>query len=245
MSDRRPDRSVVSTGPIRAVALVCARDEEAQIGGTVEALASMPAIEDVFVVDDGSSDRTCERATEAGARVIRLHRRHGKGGAMTAGAAALAESGPYDVLVLSDADIGDDAHEMASLIGAVAADVADLAIARMRRPQGAGGLGLVKALARWGVRRIGGPHLDAPLSGQRALSRSLVDALGGFAPGYAAEVDMTIRAVGLGFRVREFDTSMGFVPSKDDVRGIVHRARQFAAVASALWRNRAVRVGRA
>lgn len=231
------DRSVHGIGPVRAVALVAARDEARRVGATVRALGALPAVERVVVVDDGSGDGTGETAREAGGEVLIMPKPMGKGGALNAGLATLAGD-PYDVLLLVDADVGDDAHEMAQLIGAVARGAMDLAVARMRPRGTPQGLGVVKAVARAGVRAHGGGEVLAPLSGQRALKREVADALGGFAEGYAVEVDMTVRALDLGFRVGEVDTQMGFDTTAGDLAGFSHRARQLRDVLRALWRNR-------
>ncbi|TMK82640.1 MAG: glycosyltransferase, partial [Actinobacteria bacterium] len=68
-------------------ALVPARNEAARIGETVRALRSVPDVGEVIVIDDASTDDTAVRATEAGAAVLRLAARRGKGGALLAGLA--------------------------------------------------------------------------------------------------------------------------------------------------------------
>lgn len=55
----------------------------------------------VLVVDDGSSDSTAAQAEAAGARVLRLERNLGKGGAVAAGVRELTA----EVIVLLDADL--------------------------------------------------------------------------------------------------------------------------------------------
>lgn len=230
-------RTVRNAGPLRVVALIAARNEQELIAATVSAVGALPAVERVLVVDDASGDGTDARARESGAEVLSLDERVGKGAAMNAGLATLAED-PFDVLITLDADVAQSAHQMAELIGAVSRGSADLAIARMQPRGRTAGVGAVKGLARWGISRHGGLDSVAPLSGQRALSRALVDALGGFAAGYAVEVDMTIRALDMGFSVAEIDTEMQFAPTGAGPGGFAHRGRQLLAVAGALWRNR-------
>src|SRR5579862_3545882 len=66
-----------------------AHDEESTVGDVVRAaLEAVPLVDEVLVVDDGSLDATGERAAAAGARVVRLGERTGKGAAMRAGLAA-------------------------------------------------------------------------------------------------------------------------------------------------------------
>ena len=54
-----------------AIAVIPARDAEATVGDVVRGLKrAIPGLA-ILVVDDGSVDRTAERAREAGADVIR------------------------------------------------------------------------------------------------------------------------------------------------------------------------------
>ena len=80
--------------------LVAARDEEAVIGDTVEALRRGFPDAEVIVADDGSRDKTADFAEDAGAVVLRLPRR-GKGQALS----AAERAAPPGALLLCDADL--------------------------------------------------------------------------------------------------------------------------------------------
>ena len=85
-------------------------NEEKAIG---RVLADVPAwVDDIIVVDNGSTDNTAARASEAGARVVREPRR-GYGQACLAGMAALDYP---DVVVFLDGDYSDHPDEMAQLV---------------------------------------------------------------------------------------------------------------------------------
>jgi glycosyltransferase involved in cell wall biosynthesis len=86
------------TGP-RIVALVAAHNEEPLVGRTVKALRGIEAVDDVVVVADGSTDRTADEASGAGARVLVRAARRGKGGALEA---CLSRIDPAEVYVLVD-----------------------------------------------------------------------------------------------------------------------------------------------
>ncbi len=83
------------------VAIIPALNEEATIADVVSTLVKSELIDEVFVISDGSTDRTEVRAREAGARVHQIPRTGGKGEAMLH---AVAHT-DAEVLVFFDADL--------------------------------------------------------------------------------------------------------------------------------------------
>jgi len=216
-------------------AVIPAYNEEETIERTVRALASTGIADEIIVVDDGSTDRTAHLAATAGAKVIRLRRRRGKRGAQDAG--ARAAKGNY--LLFLDADLGETASEATKLLAPVLRGDCDMSIGVLpKRPGRGGGVGLVVRLARWGIRRTTGLIMEAPLSGQRALRRAVWAHARGLARGFGTEVALTIDAVAAGYRVLEVPVNMDHRVTGNDLRGILHRARQFRDVALALWARR-------
>jgi hypothetical protein len=193
--------------------LIAARDEEARIGATVEALRSTFPAAEIVVADDGSRDSTVAVAEGAGARVIGLPRL-GKGQALTL-AEREAQAG---VLLLSDADLEGD---LAPLLE----DGADLTIAAFAERQG-GGFGIAKRTARALVRACGGFTAREPLSGQRALSAAAREACFPLAPGFGCEVRMTIDAARAGLDIEERELPLSHRPTGREPRGFLHRGRQ-------------------
>lgn len=225
------------SGPDASV-VIAARDEERTIAESVRAAASLPGVLEVVVADDGSRDGTAARAEAAGARVVRL-RHLGKGGAVRA---ALAEV-RGEIVLLADGDLGDAIAAFEPLLRAVRERRADMAVARFlpaRPERGArpGGFGLAQGLARWGVRRLAGLRMQAPLSGQRALRRELLARLR-LEDGFGLEVGLDIDVARLGGRVVEIPlaVSAAHAVTGRTLGGFVHRGRQFLAVAGALWRR--------
>ncbi len=212
--------------------LIPAHDEAQRIADTVEAALAIPGVTRCVVVDDASHDDTAERADTAGAKVVRLTFNVGKGAALEAGAERVANA---DVVLLLDGDLGHTASQAVKLLEPVLAGQADMSIATFPKPAGKAGFGLVKSLARFGIARMGGGwQAEAPLSGQRALTSRCLEAVRPFASGYGVEVALTVRALRRGFRVVEVPTEMAHAATGRDLKGFVHRGRQFVHVALAL-----------
>ncbi len=106
-------------------AVIPALDEEASIGGVLDALPP-GVIRRVVVCDNGSRDHTADVAGARGAVVVREDRR-GYGSACLRALAALRHDPPDAVLFL-DADGSDDPAEAAALIEPLAGGRADLVI---------------------------------------------------------------------------------------------------------------------
>ena len=218
----------------RLVALVAARDEEGRIGPCVAALRDL--VTEVVVVDDASTDGTPAEATEAGATVLRVGRRLGKGAALEG---ALRRLGPAELWLLADGDLGETAKGLSMLVDLVAAGEADLAIAACP-PARAGGFGLVKRVASHVIRVQAGFEASEPLSGQRALTAEAMDRVRPLADGFGVETAMTIDAVRAGLRVVEVPIDgLDHRPTFKDPPGFLHRARQgwdiARAVGPRLW----------
>ncbi|MBN2847526.1 MAG: glycosyltransferase family 2 protein [Coriobacteriia bacterium] len=215
-------------------ALIPAHNEAERVGATVSAARSVPMIDRVVVIDDGSTDNTTVVAAAAGAEVVRVPVNRGKGGALQAGLDLVREA--TDVLVLLAADLGESASEAALLLSPELDGQADMAIEVLPRPAGSGGIGLVKTLARWGIARLGPFDAQAPLSGQRALSRRAWEAATPFADGFGVEVALTVHVARAGLTIAEVPTAMRHAATGRDIPGFMHRGRQFIAVARTLVR---------
>jgi glycosyltransferase involved in cell wall biosynthesis len=220
-------------GRPRVTVLIPALNEAPTIAATVEAVRATGLVDEVVVIDDASTDGTGRLAEEAGARVVRRAAPGGKGGALNAGLAEAAG----EIIVVVDGDTGASAGEVRHLIAPILAGEADLTIARFPPAGRRGGFGLVKGLARWGIRRFTGWEMQSPLSGQRGMRREVLEALGGFASGFGVEVGLTIDAARRGFRVREVPVRMTHRETGRDLAGFLHRGRQFLDVARELWRR--------
>jgi glucosyl-3-phosphoglycerate synthase len=194
----------------RTVSVCIPAHNEASTVGEVVAAVRLPhvqqlggsgLVDEVLVVDDGSTDGTAEAAASAGARVVRLERRCGKGGAMSAALDAAAG----DVLVFLDADVENTTGAFATgLLGPLLADPDEFALVKAyyERPIGdspTGGGRVTELVARpvFEVLFPGYPELTGvrqPLAGETAAPRWVLEKVG-FAPGYGVEIGLILDVV--------------------------------------------------
>jgi glycosyltransferase involved in cell wall biosynthesis len=216
--------------------IVAAKDEQDRIAATVEAAASLPGVDLVVVVDDGSTDATGRIAAGSGAKVIRHSRNRGKGAAMETGAAAvrLLDGDVPRHLLFLDADLGETAKLAGPLVEPVRAGKAAMTIAVFSELVKLGGHGFVVRLSRDGIRRLTGWTATQPLNGQRCLTRVAFDAAQPLAPGFGVETGLTIDLLRKGLPVQEVEVPLSHRATGADWRSQVHRGRQFRDVARAL-----------
>ncbi len=130
-------------GAIVAV-IIPAFNEEPSIGKVIAAIPEW--VDDVIVVDNGSTDSTAEVARDHGARVVPEPQR-GYGSACLAGIAALDNP---DVVVFLDGDFSDHPEEMHLLVDPIASDLADMVIgSRIIGKRAPGALTLQALFGNW------------------------------------------------------------------------------------------------
>ena len=180
-----------------SVVLPCLNEEEA-VGPTV--LDALRGLEragvdgEVIVVDNGSTDRSVERAQAAGARVIAENRR-GYGAAHLAGIRAARG----DVVVMADADQTYDLENLGDLLVPLRAG-ADIVLAS--RLDGTVERGAMPFLHRylgtpainWLLRTLTGTNGSDSQSGYRAFWREVPDELDLRAPGMEYASEMLLKA---------------------------------------------------
>jgi len=81
--------------------VIPAFNERDWIGNVLDSVCSVPWLDEIIVVDDGSIDDTSSRAKEYPVKVIKMAKNVGKGGALQAG----IEESSGDLLTFIDADL--------------------------------------------------------------------------------------------------------------------------------------------
>ncbi len=166
-----------------------------------------PLVQDIIVVDNGSSDRTAEVARACGARVVHDERR-GYGSACLRG---MAEIGDTDVVVFLDGDHSDYPEEIPQLVAPILAGKADMVIgSRTLGESEAGSLTLQQIygnhLACFSIRLLFG-HRYTDLGPFRAIRWDCLQSLGMVDTNYGWTVEMQIKAVRKGLRIVEIPVS--------------------------------------
>lgn len=223
---------------LRTVVIIPARDEEDRIARTLQSLTTVPGLLSLVVVDDGSQDATADAARKLGAEVVpstATGRPAGKGRALLSGLTLAREAAP-DAVLLADADLGPSASRLSALLEALDTEHPIAIAAFPRSAATGGGFGLVKRHARRAIaaRNTLGYIPAEPLSGQRALLAPAVETLPGIAPGFGAEVGMTLDLLRAGIVPLDVPVSLSHRPTGRTPSGFYHRGRQGLDVLRAL-----------
>jgi glucosyl-3-phosphoglycerate synthase len=199
----------------RVSVVLPALDEEETVGAIVEAIVPLtlgpaPLVDELVVMDSGSTDRTCEIATAAGARVVlrtdvlpHMEPVPGKGEVLWRSLAATSG----DVIVYLDSDLVDfDPGFVPALLGPLLAEPGvELVKGFYRRPLrletsdsdetwGDNGGGRVTELVARPLLSAICPELSAivqPLGGEYAGTRALLESVP-FASGYGVELGLLL-----------------------------------------------------
>ncbi len=208
--------------------IIPAYNEADRISETIDAVIKAKLGDEIVVVDDGSTDDTSRIAASKGVKTVRLERNGGKGAALNAGLPLALGS----IIVFLDADLAMTASNARPIVDAVRNNQGDLAIGAFSTP---GGFGLVLKFARLGIKLLCGYEARAPLSGQRAFRREVLQAIYPMRTDFGVETAMIIDAVRSGFSIIEVPVDMGHRSYGRTLRGFVHRAHQGMGVFFALF----------
>jgi glycosyltransferase involved in cell wall biosynthesis len=178
-------------------------NEEAAIGAIVgDCLAR--GVDEVIVVDGGSTDATAERAAAAGARVV-VETRRGYGRACALGSSVVAPE--TEIIAFMDGDGSDSPEFLSAIIGPIAGAEADFVMGsrvRGRRQEGALTRQQIVAghVAGFMMRALHGVGFS-DMSPFRAITRKDLARLGMRETTYGWNLEMQMRAVAAKLRTLE------------------------------------------
>lgn len=187
----------------RISVIIPALNEEEPIADVVRGCLASELPDEVIVVDNGSADRTAERAREAGARVVDAPRGYGR--ACAAGVRALSPDS--EIVVFLDGDGSDCPELMDRLVQPIIDGKQDFVIGsrtRGERERGSMNAQQVFAgyLAGWLLRPLYGVKYT-DMCPFRAIRREALDRLGMKEETYGWNLEMQMRAARAGLRILE------------------------------------------
>ncbi len=183
--------------------IIPALNEEEPIAGVVHECFATGVPDEVIVVDNGSTDRTVDRAREAGARVATAPRGYGR--ACAAGIQALSPE--CDIVVFLDGDGSDCPEFMPQLVDPIASGKFDFIIgSRTRGQREPGSMNFQQVLSG----RIVGAFLRllygvlyTDMSPFRAIRRDALAKLNMREQTYGWNLEMQMKAARAGLRILE------------------------------------------
>lgn len=191
----------MSTDPRIAVFIPCL-DEEQTVGKVIDDFRRELPDAAIFVIDNGSSDRTAEVAQEHGARVVREPRR-GKGFAVRTAFRRL----DADILIMVDGDDTYPAEAVKVLLAPVLDGQADMTVGSRLMSGTSSEFGPLNRFGNWIyptlLRFLLRVRLTDVLSGFRVMSREFVRGVPIASTGFEIEAELTVKAVERGYRLVE------------------------------------------
>lgn len=199
---------------MKTICVIPVHNEE----GTIQSIAKETSryVDNVLVIDDGSTDRSSQEATAGGAKVFRIDRNQGVGAAYRKGLDIAKE---YDAEIILRLD-GDGEHypsDIPNLIEPIIRGEADMVLGnRVRYFDSAPG---IMRLGNWGLTKITNALTKSKVSdsqsGLKAIRTSALKGMNLSANCYEIESELILEARRKGLRIVE-------VPVKYDkyVRGV-------------------------
>jgi glycosyltransferase involved in cell wall biosynthesis len=186
-------------GSDKSVSIVIpAYNEEATVAKVVSVARKLSYVDEVIVVDDGSTDRTVEEAENAGATVISHIMNEGKGSAIKTG----FKYSHGNIVAFIDADVSNFTSEkIDKIIRPILEDRTDITKTKFARESGR-----VTELTAKPLLGFFFPELDyeQPLSGQFAGKRSALSKIR-FEKDYGVDVGIVLDADVHGIKILEVD----------------------------------------
>ena len=149
----------------------------------------------VLVVDDGSSDSTCERATRLADKVLRHEKNLGKGEALKDGLACLSADTSVDYAVIMDADGQHSPDDLDLFLREAGRGKKFIVGNRMADPVGMPWLRVVtNKFMSWLISRMIGQRVPDSQCGFRLLSRDVFSSLKIETGNFEVESEMLVKA---------------------------------------------------
>ena len=178
--------------------IIPAYNEEETVAKVVEVIKKVSFVDEIIVVNDGSSDNTAEEAMNVGARVITHEVNKGKGEALNTG----YREAECDIIAFIDADIYNlTSAKVEAMIRPILEGKTDITKTKFSRASGRVTELTAKPLLNFFFPEI---SFEQPLSGQFAARKEVLKKIN-FESDYGVDVGIVIDADVLGISIMEVD----------------------------------------
>ena len=178
--------------------IIPAFNEENTVAKVVEVVKAVSFVDEIIVVNDGSSDKTAEEAEKAGAIVINHEVNKGKGEALHTG----YKNADCDIIAFIDADIHNlTSKKVEAMIKPILDGKAEITKTKFARESGRVTELTAKPLLNFFFPEI---SFEQPLSGQFAARKEILQRIN-FEKDYGVDVGIVIDADVLGISILEVD----------------------------------------
>ena len=213
--------------------IIPAYNEEETVAKVVEVVKKVSFVDEIIVVNDGSSDNTESEATKAGAIVINHETNKGKGEALFTG----YNEAECDIIAFIDADIHNlTSKKVEAMIKPILMGKTDITKTKFSRASGRVTELTAKPLLNFFFPEI---SFEQPLSGQFAARKEVLRRIN-FEKDYGVDVGIVIDADVLGISIMEVDIgaiehdmsplSDLNIMANEVVRTIIGRANKYGRV---------------
>jgi glycosyltransferase involved in cell wall biosynthesis len=196
----------------RIAVLIPCYNEELTISQVVRDFQERLPKADIYVFDNNSSDRTVEKATQAGA-IVYSEKRQGKGFVVQ----SMFRKVDADIYIMIDGDGTYPVDVVDKLMAPVLLGEADMVIGTRLHEASSSEFRLLNRMGnlfyRTLLNSLFNVRLTDLLSGYRVFNRSIVRSLPLFGGGFETEAEMTIKAAARGFSILEIPVNLGVRPT--------------------------------
>lgn len=206
--------------------IIPAYNESDLILNTLESLKGIERINEIIVVDDGSTDTTYQLLKPL-KNITLLHIEHnkGKGNAVKHALNHVTNS----IVALLDADLCSSSSEIQKLIGKIKPGEKNIIIGSLPTSKKKGGFGLVKGMSAYAFKALTLRRVDSILSGQRVLPLDFLKSID-IPDSFGLEFKITLEGVRRGYEIIEVPVNMNHRESERNLKGFVHRGKQFVDI---------------
>ena len=202
--------------------IIPAYNEQSRIIKTLESLKGIDRINEIIVVDDGSTDSTYQLLKPL-KDITLLHIEHNKGKGNAVRYALDYATNSF--VALLDADLCESASEVQTLIEHIRPDKKAIIIGKLPAPKKKAGFGIVKSVSASGFKALTSRSMDSLLSGQRILPLDFLRSIE-LPNGFGLEFKITLEGVRKGFELIEVPVDMRHRETGRDVKSFLHRGKQ-------------------